>query len=188
MQQQLSIKNTKYVVYDDEGQILSIQNYPDEKYNNLQKEIKEIEKFLNGTVSFLRYKVEYDFIDKDYKLIDIEQYQETLMRESFLYKMPNDVSKDTDITLIQDNKNSCWKLHINPKLPEELKNKKINIDPKLQFYSVTKKNDPNVLFAVLNFDENLEIPFDRNFKFDKEDVSVYTVRKFSTYKHEVING
>lgn len=188
MDNKLGLVNIRYVVYDDDGHILSIQNSSDPKYNNLETNFENVEDFLNGTKSFLRHKVEYDFIDKEYKIMDIEKYNETLMRESFLYKLPTNSDTDPEIKLIQNNITRHWNLIINPNLPNELFNKNIKIDPKLQHFSVTKKNDPNVLITILKFNNTLTIPFENNFKFDKDEVSVYTIRKFSSYKHEVVNG
>ncbi len=185
--EKLSIATKRFVVYDADGYILSIQNKEDDKQNNLVVDLKEVEKFLDGSDSFTKYRVEYDFIDKEFKIVNVQQYHETFMRESFLYKIPND-NNDVEIKIIQDNRNLCWKLEIDPQLPAELKSKSINIDPTKQFYSVTKKNDPNVLLAMLKFDHTLTIPFESNFKFDKNPVSVYTMRKFNSYKHEVINA
>lgn len=183
----VSIVTKRFIVYDNDGSILSIQNSEDKNYNNLAVDIKEVTKFLDGSDSFTKYKVEYDFIDKVFRLVSMQQYHETFLRESFLYKIPTISNESPDIKIIQDNINLCWKLEIDPQLPLELQGKSINIDPQTQFYSVTKKNDPNVLYTILNFDDSLEIPFDSNFQFDKEPVSVYTMRKFNLYKHEVIN-
>jgi hypothetical protein len=183
----VSIVTKRFIVYDNNGTILSIQNSEDKNNNNLVVDLKEVTKFLDGSDSFTKYRVEYDFIEKVFRLVSMKQYQETFMRESFLYKIPTIGNENPDIKVIQDNVNLCWKLEIDPELPLELQGKSINIDPKTQFYSVTKKNDPNVLYTILNFDDSLEIPFDSNFQFDNKQVSVYTMRKFNLYKHEVIN-
>lgn len=186
--QKLGITTKRFVVYDDDGYIYAIQTKPDDKLNNLETEIENVEKFLNGSDSFTKYRVEYDFIDKEYKIVSPKEYQDSFKQESFLYRIPTQSANNADVKIIQDNVNRCWKLVIDPELPEELKNKKINIDPSTQFYSVTKKNDPNVLITVLRFDKTLTVPFADNFKFDNVEVSVYTMRKFNTYEHEVVDG
>jgi len=62
----------------------------------------------------------------------------------------------------------------------------VTFNPVEQQFSITKKYDPNVLYRVLKFKNNNTIPFEMDFEFDNEEVSVYTIRKFSAYVHEVI--
>jgi hypothetical protein len=67
----------------------------------------------------------------------------------------------------------------------------LEIDPTNQYYSITKKYDPNVLYRLLKFKkQNNEyiVPFEYDFELDDLSLSIYTTQKFSTYAYEVING
>ena len=65
------------------------------------------------------------------------------------------------------------------------------VDPTKQFYSITKKYDPNVLYRLIRFEkvgDEYIVPFELDFEVDNLNLSIYTVRKFSTYSYEVIDG
>ncbi len=57
-----------------------------------------------------------------------------------------------------------------------------------------KKDDPNILYKTLQFTfdklingKYIVLPFSEKFEFDNEPISVYTIKKFDSYKYEVIN-
>lgn len=182
----MGVNNDRYIAFDDNGNLVSIGRYKDESYSNLKITFDEVREIIEGKESIFNYKVEYDFIEKRYLLknkYDIEQDQ---LKESYLYELKKSTTK-SDVKIIKNNKNKCWNLEIDPDIFEGIQEGSIYADPKDQYYSVTLKYNPNFLYRVLKFDETCVIPFEFDFEFDNESVSLYTVRKFSTYSFEVID-
>ena len=78
-------------------------------------------------------------------------------------------------------------------LKTNLLSQKVSFSNRLSF-SVTRKNDPNILYKTLRFDftqfedgKYLIIPFSQDFEFQGEPVSIYTMKKLDKYYYEVIN-
>jgi hypothetical protein len=101
--------------------------------------------------------------------------------------VPSTLDDDyAEIKIVQDNIKKCWRIEVHKQLDSYLQEQNISVVPQKQFYSITKKGDPNILYRLLKFDGN-EIPFDYDFEFDNLDISIYTIRRFGSYLHEVIN-
>ena len=139
--------------------------------------ISDVKALMTGKESLGSYIVEWDFLEKRNVLKHISQWENDQLKESFLYEIKND--SNADAVIQQDKKEKCWRLVLSEDVV------KANIDPTLQFYSVTKKYDPNVLYRLLRFQK---INNELDFEVDNVDLSIYTVRKFSTYSYEVIDG
>ena len=184
---ELSINNDRYVCYNANGQIEKISRRPDENLDSIKLHYDDVKDLLEGKKSIVNYKVEYDFLEKKYVLKDLEQWRNDQLITAFIYELPNDCETDYEIKVIQNNKDKCWELEINPNFIKTLKEQDVTFNPVEQQFSITKLYDPNVLYKVLKFKDTQTIPYEQDFEFDNEEVSVYTIRKFSTYIHEVIN-
>ena len=97
------------------------------------------------------------------------------------------------ITVTKNVKDTCWKITIGGDLEMNILAQKISLTKTQISFSVTKKDDPNILYKTLkfSFDELINgkyvvLPFSDKFEFDNETVSVYTIKKFDSYKYEEI--
>lgn len=185
---ELTINNDRYICYNNDGQIEKITRRPDDNLNNLKTTYEEVKDLLEGKKSIVNYRVEYDFLEKKYILKSLEQWRSDQLITAFIYELPTQTQDEYEISVIQNNKEKCWELKINPDFIKKLEEQNITFNPVEQQFSVTKKYDPNVLYRTIKFVKNSKIPFEYDFEFDNKDVSVYTIRKFSVYTHEVING
>tara|TARA_B100001287_G_scaffold101106_1_gene85068 strand:+ start:40913 stop:41473 length:561 start_codon:yes stop_codon:yes gene_type:complete len=184
----VKINHDRYVCFDDNGNIDRIARTPDPNLENLLVDFEQVRQFAEGTQSLRNFKVEYDFLEKKYILKNIQEYYESHDTYNFIYEIPKTQSDDTEIIIKQNFKENCWELVLGKKFKNYIESQNISIDPTRQVYSVTKLYDPNVLYKTLTFKNNLKISFDSKFEFDKTNVSLYTVRKFSSYYHEVVNA
>jgi len=107
------------------------------------------------------------------------------------YCVPVNNKTVPDITICQDTVNKVWKIIINSTIKKAL-TATINTDYTL-YFSITSKNDPNVLYRSLEFtvsnlvaDGSLTIPFKYDIESNFDDVSIYTSKYFDNYLHEVI--
>ena len=98
-----------------------------------------------------------------------------------------------DITITKNVKDTCWKFTIGGDLEMNILAQKISLTNSSISFSITKKDDPNILYKTLRFSfdklingKYLVLPFSEKFEFDNEPVSVYTIKKFDSYKYEVI--
>ena len=101
-------------------------------------------------------------------------------------------NKDYDVIISQDTINKTWSAIINPYTKKFLKTSGYNPKERL-YFSVTSKHDPNILYRSLEFtiddllnDHASIIPFIYDTENDSDDVSIYTVKYFENYAHEVI--
>lgn len=184
---ELALNNDRYICYNANGQIEKIARRPDETLDSIKVQYEEVKDLLEGKQSIVNYKVEYDFLEKKYVLKSLEQWRSDQLITAFIYELPTDEDNDYEIKIKQNSNKKCWELEINPDFIKKLNEQNVTFNPIEQLFSVTKRYDPNVLYRVLKFKDNHTIPFEYDFEFDNEEVSVYTIRKFSTYIHEVIN-
>lgn len=184
---ELRINTKRFICFDNDGNIIKIIKKQDENFNNLEVELDDIRDLLDGKASLISHKVEYDFLEKKYVLKNSKQQNDDLMLASFLYEIPTTVDTDKQITIVKDNVNFQWQLKVDENFAKKLAEDKIQINPKNHYYSITKKGDPNILYKLIKFGDDMIVPFNQQFEFDDLDVSVYTTRKFHTYLFEVID-
>lgn len=184
---ELSLNNDRYICYNVNGQIEKISRRPDETLDSIKVQYEEVKDLLEGKTSIVNYKVEYDFLEKKYILKSLEQWRSDKLITAFIYELPTTQIDDYEIKIKQNTNKKCWELEVNPDFIKKLQEQNVMFNPVEQQFSVTKRYDPNVLYRTLKFNDTNIIPFEYNFEFDNEAVSVYTIRKFSTYIHEVIN-
>lgn len=184
---ELRINTKRFICFDNDGNIIKIIKKPDENFNNLEVELDDIKDLLDGKLSLISHKVEYDFLEKRYILKNTKQQNEDQMLASFLYEIPTSIENEKQITIVKDNVNYEWKLKVDEDFAKKLVEDNIQINPTNHYYSITKKGDPNILYRLIKFDNNMTVPFKYDFELDDLDISVYTTRKFHTYLYEVIN-
>jgi len=180
---QIELVKSRFVHYDEDGKITKISPTKDESQSCIEVSFEEVKPLMTGKESLASYLIEWDFLEKKNVLKHITQWQNDQLKDSFLFEVKND--ENADAVIQQDKQNKCWRLVLSEDVLQA------NIDPTNQFYSVTKKYDPNVLYRLMRFekvDQEYIVPFKFDFEVDNLDLSIYTVRKFSTYSYEVIDG
>jgi hypothetical protein len=183
----ITIDQKRYVSFDKNGVIHRIGRRPDELLDSFEIEFEKIQSILDGRERLIDYIVDYDFIEKKYVLKSRIEFENAYSKEAFIYEVPSTLDDDyAEIKIVQDNIKKCWRIEVHKQLDSYLQEQNISVVPQKQFYSITKKGDPNILYRLLKFDGN-EIPFDYDFEFDNLDISIYTIRRFGSYLHEVIN-
>tara|TARA_B100002019_G_C21274025_1_gene604087 strand:- start:539 stop:1084 length:546 start_codon:yes stop_codon:yes gene_type:complete len=178
---QIELVTNRFVHYDDDGKITKIGHVRDETMSAIEVPFEEVKPLMTGKESLASFIVEWDFLEKKNVLKHVSVWQNDQLKESFLYEIKTD--KDADAVIQQDKKNKCWRLILSDDVLQA------NVDPTKQFYSVTKKYDPNILYRLFRFtkvDNEYVVPFEYDFEVDNLDLSIYTVRKFSTYCYEVL--
>jgi len=181
-----SVPQYKIISFDTDGNILKIAKTPLENVDYIKVDQAEVELIANGTHSMMDYCVEYDFLEKEYKLKHVKSVQEEKTVSNFLYNIPDDCPT-ADIKIVKDNVNKEWRLQVNEEFLQDLQNKNITVDPTISFFSITQKDNPNVLYRLLKFDDSKTIKFSNHFEFDNNSFSVYTLKKFDTYCYEEVN-
>jgi len=186
---QVKIITDRYVHFDNNGSITKIARQPDENNDSIKIEYDKVKGLIQGKESLIDYKVEYDFLEKRHVLKHIKTWQQDQLKDAFMLEVVND--ENPDVTILQDKKQKVWQLVFSKDIQDALDSQSLQIDPTLQYYSVTKKYDPNILYRLLKFkkqDDKYVVPFENEFELDNLDLSIYTARKFSSYAYEVIDG
>jgi hypothetical protein len=184
-----------YVIFDlDSGEITSITNIqPKESINYIEDDSPDVIDMLIGKETPKMFIVAYDEQVKEYKLNKrIEFEAEKLVIDDLIYQIPTDI--ESNITIIQDIPNTCWKFLISEELEVELRSKFINLKSILHF-SITEQNNPNILYKTILVDleqlvKNHYLVFDFTAEFEKEDIplSVFTVNRFDSYSYKRISN
>lgn len=149
-----SVPQYKIISFDVDGNILRIAKSNIEGKDFIKVHLDELKDISNGTYSMFDYCVEYDFLEKGYKFKHRKKLEEEKTVTNFLHRISDDII-DADIKIIKDNVKNKWRLSVNKSLEKNLKEKNIKINPTIGFYSITKKDNPNVLYKVLQFSESL---------------------------------
>jgi hypothetical protein len=111
--------------------------------------------------------------------------------DKVLYQIPKHGSKSADLIIVQDLKNSVWNISIDNTTLEFVKAHGLSLYDKI-LLSVTKKDDPNILYRTLYIDlgmlieKAVKIPFKFDSEFHGRDVSIYTNKYFDSYAFKVI--
>lgn len=182
----------KYISFDDNGNILSITQQPNNE-SYIEVNTSEILDLIKGLIPINQYRVEYDLVEKKYVLKHIDEWALARQSSSFLFRA-NSQNKNADVVLIQNNTKKRWELTLSDDVIDIIENNKINLQNAISGFSITEYKNPYALEYILNFDENNTIDkwhfykdYPNDFVFDNKQLSVYTVKKFSDYRHEVIN-
>jgi hypothetical protein len=168
------IYNTRFIYYNDAGEILAIKPFPPED-DQLFFEIDFalVEEFLFGNKSYTNYKINY-FLNLVNGIVNEE---ETVITEErrFLYVLPLTSSFNNEITL--EHTTDCWNIVVREDVKERVK-----LFPKLDFF-ICKKDDPLFLYFKFSIDLNNLSPvmFVTTDEKDLNLISVVTSKKFNSY-------
>ena len=183
-----------YVYYQEEnGNIykVSSRNIPVDEYKILEVPYTDVKELMSGKKRTTDFRVEYDTALKQLKLKENTFEDSIESIDNRLYKIP-EYSGESDITLQYDKKENYWRVFLNPELR---KNKHLIQRPERVnlHFSITAKNDPNILYASfhINLREIIDNDFfdiDCQFEFNPSvgEVSIYTAKYFDSYAYEYI--
>jgi len=174
-----------YVIFEqDTGKVLGISPKPAEE-NSIEVDLDRVIGLLEGKESRKNYKVEYNPKTKQLDLVNLRlQSLDGLHINDFIYEIPELYEKDADITIEQNQKETCWKVIIGSSLKKNLKRFKSRLN-----FSITSKHDPNILYKTLSVDfsqvlkKNYAVlDFTMPFEYENSEISVFTSRSFDTYQ------
>ena len=182
----------KYKVYFEEvsGLILAISNVDQEFENFFEVDYEDIAKFVDGIEPMLMHKVVYNINTSSYNIIPKESKIE-LLAEDLIHKItPKSVYQ---VGFWQNTIKNCWSISLSSDQRDNLEQVKSRPNEQLNF-SVTQKNNPNILYRSFSCTLNDLIDNDSvDFNYDSQDeerltdYSVYTNRKFEKYTCGVVN-
>lgn len=186
--------NKRYAVFNSEtGELLSLPNYKPEKCDFIEVDPLEVAGLLSGEDQMSYYYVHYSKITKGYELrLRINNNIDSYSVNDLIYEIPKNNLDNADLNITQNIKDTCWKIRIGGNLKANILSQHISLNNTVSL-SVTRKNDPNILYKTLYVDfSSLEnnkyviIPFTDKFEFKGEEVSIYTMKKFDEYSYGVI--
>jgi hypothetical protein len=184
---------TKYKVYFDPetGKIYGITNREDPEHTDyFELPVQDLEDFLIGRRNIVHHKVVFDIKEQAYKIIN--------KQESLIVYVDDLIFKVATVPLYQilikqDIVNKQWKISASAELKDKMKSITSRLEETM-FFSITEKNNPNILFNHFYVSIGDVIKQDSiNVAFVSQDeetfgaTSVYTNRKFDRYSHETIN-
>lgn len=188
------IVTTKYIYFDDNGEILSISNSNKKDGNFIEVDQNDVIDILKGKDQPTNYCVVYDTLKKKhiFKRKATENDFSIIVNDN-MYKIPYmETIDDYDVKLIQDVINNQWVISLHNSLKENLK-QQTSYNTML-YFSVTRKNDPIILYHYFTVpmhdlieNDNIKVSFSSHFELDKDEISVYTFKKFEIYCRGVIN-
>lgn len=191
-EQILYVPTVRYVYFNEVGEIISISNRNDTEGNYIKVELNEIINLVTAKEPVNKYIVLFDTITKKHVLRSRfieEEIQFDINKQ--VYKVPTEKPERPDFTLLQDTKQKQWILKLDDSIKENIKNKTVQFTNSLNF-SITKHNDPHILYNFFIIDlklistDDVKIPFSSDFELDANEISVYTTKRLETYYHEVL--
>jgi len=193
LKQEEQIENRYAVFNSDTGELLSVLNYKPENCSFIEVDPLEVTGLLSGEDQMSYYYVHYSKITKKYELrLRINNNIDSYSVNDLIYEIPKDTIDNADLSITQNIKDTCWKIQIGGDLKANILAQHISLHNKVSL-SVTRKNDPNILYKTLHVDfSSLEnnkyiiLPFTDKFEFEGEEVSIYTMKKFDQYSYGVI--
>lgn len=183
---------TYFYYHKDTGKIQKISPKKEEtKYAILEVSTSEAKYFLSGEKKTSDYRIVFDVTSKKSILKNILDFKKDRYYSDTLYKIPCNEIVDADLVIEQNTKTKKWLCSISTEISQHVTSGQLNLNEKI-LLSVTKKDDPNILYRSLYFDlsallkNSVEIPFKYHFESANLDVSIYTYKYFETYSHKVI--
>jgi hypothetical protein len=188
--------NNDFKVYFDieTGVIKTITNeiLETEEWSHIDTTYEDVEQLISGEEVLDTCRVEFNTKLKVYELKRNSIDNDIFNVDELIYEVKS--NKDSDIQIIQDIKNTCWKFLISENLRSSLIENRVSVKTQLSF-SITEKNNPNILHRTITFpftqlvnDFYVVKDFKNDYEFDATPVSVYTIKRFDSYSYEVSNG
>jgi hypothetical protein len=187
------VDNTFYVYYDQEsGEIFKISPRKEEQtsYKILEIDGEFVRPMLTGEKKTSDFRVFYDIKSKTVFLKNISEHVPKHFDKIF-YQIPKGTGS-AELIVEQNFKNNKWKISIDNETLNFINTYKLSHYNKI-LLSVTKKDDPNILYRSLIIDAKslikrpVIIPFKFDFERLKETISIYTIKHFNSYIHKVTN-
>lgn len=178
---------------EDSGKIVGIGPRDDVNHQTIEVDFDEVKSIIEGKESKRNYRVEYNPKKKDLELVHIhEQSFDGASVRDFIYEIPQQEHTDPDLTIIQDQPNTCWRVRLGSELQKKLKSKGIRLNSLLDF-SITAPHDPNILYKTFSVDfsnifqdREVLVDFSMPFEDEKEPISVFTAKRFDSYQFKRI--
>lgn len=188
------VPTTRYVHYNDHGEITSIGNNKDFTESCIEVDVGDVINFLTGKESASSYLVVYDTLIKKHVLkLKYHADETAFCINDDIFKVRDSVEQKPDLTITQDIKNKTWRFSIDPGLKNYLQAQDSTYNRKIHF-SITRKNDPHELYRLILVDfadlvsnSSVDVAFIYQNEASADNLSVYTTKRFETYVHEVIN-
>lgn len=189
----ISVLKNKFIYYkEDTGEIVKISNKKeDAEYSVLEVDTDLVSEIFNGDKPLSSFRVEYDLILKCKSLVEIGKATDLLSLSERFFKIPKNIEAIADLTIVQDFRNYEWIIKIDKPLLNML-----HIEPfnhKKMLFSITSVNDPNIVYRTIIISlyellkkKSLYYAFQYEAEEQLDKVSIYTLKYFNTYKHEVI--
>ena len=176
-----AVITTKFIVYDNDDNVISISGVPDDEHNNFEIDFSLIPNFINLKKNFRNYKIGY-FVDIANGVItDEDDPEPTLKEQTILFEIPCSISTSADIVIKHDVKNKKWTVIANKKCLPRLKTTTV-----VPIY-ITFKNKPAFLIRTLLIPsaelEKTEVSIDFLDKIEDSllEISVLTIKQFKEY-------
>lgn len=189
------IPTKKYIYFDENGEVLSISNSNSKEGNHIEVEQDVVLDILKGKDQPNNFCVTYDTVEKThvFRRKATENNFSVYVNDNMHCIPYNENIVDYDIKLIQDLVNEEWHLKIHNAIKQNLLQTNSSFDTML-YFSVTRRNDPHELYHYFTVTINdllqndyIKIPFTSHFELDKNEISVYTFKKFEIYCRGVLN-
>lgn len=189
----ISVLKNKFVYYNETtGEIVKISNNKeDTEYGLLEVDSELVSEILTGDKQLSSFRVEYDLTLQCKSLVEIGKATDVLSASERFYKIPRNSESISDLIIVQDFRNYEWIIKINKPLLNML-----HIEPfkhKKMLFSITSVNDPNIVYRTIIISlhellkkKSLYYAFQYEAEEQLDKVSIYTLKYFNTYKHEVI--
>lgn len=175
----------------DTGEITGISPRPSANHHDIEVPLEEVTAILEGKERKRNYRVEYEPKKKKLALVNQHEKQfDGASVQDYIYEIPESKQQDSDISVIQDSTNRCWKILLGNSLQKNLKKQGLRLNKQLSF-SITAKHDPNILYKTLFVDfsqivrDNYAvIPFSMEFEDKNTDISIFTAKMFDSYSFQ----
>lgn len=188
----LEVNKNRYIYFDEDGNITAIKNNYKDLGSYIIVSIDDVYDLVTGKEVVSNYVVLFDTVTKQHKLTHRyieEEYQFDINDQ--IYQLPKDNNERPDLTVIHNKDKKQWIVKLDAAIRDNLQSKKLSFRTDLGF-SITKKNDPHVLYQYLyvKMDEltsdDVIFNFASDLELDSSAVSVYTTKRFKEYSYEVL--
>lgn len=174
------VYNTRYVHYNNSGEVLSISGEPDNNFKIFEIDINLIPNFVSLKKDFKKYNIDY-FRSISEGTITDEDDQEDIVRNTItFYQIPIEEFEDCDLLIEHDAANKQW--HFSSTTNHSIL-ETINLVP---FY-VTAKDTYNYVISSYQFNpillssSRVSLDFLSNYEMNLDKISLLTIKKFKKY-------
>jgi hypothetical protein len=185
--------DTKFVYYHKAtGEIQRISNisFLEEGYECLEVSSDKVTDILLGKKDLSSYRIMFNIKTRELELQENSPHKIVNITDK-LHNVPK-YSRDADLIIKCGTKN--WTVCLSPRHQDYFRSMKSVVDNIRFSFSITKKNDPNILIDMFKIElydllSNPEVDISEQINIPKnmDNVSIYTFKYFDTYSYEIIN-